>query len=1444
MKEKLQKIDYKILVLIILILTGTILTLTFISLADTGTEKTFEYTDINDSLDEEYYKYLTEESTTNVNYSNIFFNSKGELVYKVLNNPHKGLVYYTGRSYGYSLNNKRYNNGALKKISTNGYSRMYWNDVVTGIDENGNIQVDWRLVDNAIKSAVENNVKMNFRAFATYGPYVKQYTNGKFTDSCTLNTTDNQSYYTCNTANDTETYVVPESIVNYCNSKTTEKYPNPASNKPEQLSCGNLVEYYSWNDGKFYKQWIPNYKNEIFSGLSTQLIKKFTEHLSTTTLEQLGFSGNSKVLGDYVEFVDVGTYGIYGEQHLGFGYNYMNNTAIKNYRKQNNTNPTSDEIKSFSQKSNLSDLKEYTLTGGELYNNYIIPFETAFSTYNNLDHIIIYNSYVNNLYNLDTTSLNYDDYKFYIYGKTGKPESDTTLHAYDKVMDKYERISTRVDGFLVNNAEQKVTLNDAISFNKTKPILLEYVGTAHQANSLMTYMDKLITTTDNQNENNRLKMQKIYNEAKAGNLTYLEMIDYSITSSDEDSLKAFKYKLRDLEAYLGNHLGYYFKIKTAKYKDEINEGEDLDLKVNIVNEGMTRLYTSANLYAAILDQDNNVVALKKASENSNANTWESSKSVDVTVNNILSNKTLSPGIYKLGIGIIEDSSKTPSYLFGSKVEVTDDNWSILGQVTVGEVKHPSVKVVTPSKAVKSLSINSITVNEGLYPLSSENIYQYYLSSSATSLKDGSWNDYNKANLENIGKGLSSRKYLFTKIIKDTAGLDSSNTSNTVTIDGTKYNVFGPITFDNTAPTCTITKSTEELTNKDIILTITGQDNETAPSELEYSLDNGATFSSIRTITLKENKQFMASVRDEAGNIGTCEISVSNIDKELPKIVVEPNGTTLYSKTAKAEVTITDNNSIISKKYLWVQGESEPSNNEITTDIAENNIITKETGTGNNYYLWIKATDKAGNTTKIRTNAFMLDNTGPNVSITQTNNILIVQANDELVPLADQAYSWDNITYTSSNTKVIDKTGTYKVYVKDALGNISTSSITVENITITPPTISINEISKKPVQSHKVILSITNGTNGLDQTNKYEYYLSTSSTTLTGGEFKEYVNKKEFNIGTSLTGIRYLYVRQISDETGINSQSSGNVVTLDGKAYHQFGPYIFDNTNPECKIEKSITKITNKNITLKINGTDETSTNNLQYSLNGKDFDENKERIITTNNTYKAYVKDEAGNFGTCSTVVSNIDKESPKVTIVNNGTNNFRKSVKTKILVTDNNKVTSIKYLWKLGDDEPDNIDIKNSATNNLEISKNDGTGSYYLWVLTTDEAGNITKTKSNAFLLDNTPPTCTIINNNNKLTIEAFDSNSMLSSKPFSWDNKNYQESNTLEIGSEKEYEAFVKDNVGNIGSCKIAISTLVSVPNTKLIINRNLYIVGMLLIISGLGITTYMIIKKKKNV
>lgn len=183
-------------------------------------------------------------------------------------------------------------------------------------------------------------------------------------------------------------------------------------------------------------------------------------------------------------------------------------------------------------------------------------------------------------------------------------------------------------------------------------------------------------------------------------------------------------------------------------------------------------------------------------------------------------------------------------------------------------------------------------------------------------------------------------------------------------------------------------------------------------------------------------------------------------------------------------------------------------------------------------------------------------------------------------------------------------------------------------------------------------------------------------------------------------------------------------------------------------------------------------------------------------------------------------------------------------MVTDNNKVTSIKYLWKLGDDEPDNIDIKNSATNNLEISKNDGTGSYYLWVLTTDEAGNITKTKSNAFLLDNTPPTCTITNNNNKFTIEVFDRNSMLSSKPFSWDNKNYQESNTLEIGSEKEYEAFVKDNVGNIGSCKITISTLVSVPNTKLIINRNLYIVGMLLIISGLGITTYMIIKKKKNV
>ena len=98
---------------------------------------------------------------------------------------------------------------------------------------------------------------------------------------------------------------------------------------------------------------------------------------------------------------------------------------------------------------------------------------------------------------------------------------------------------------------------------------------------------------------------------------------------------------------------------------------------------------------------------------------------------------------------------------------------------------------------------------------------------------------------------------------------------------------------------------------------------------------------------------------------------------------------------------------------------------------------------------------------------------------------------------------------------------------------------------------------------------------LDANNEYQYYMSTSSTKLQGGEWKTYQSGETIEEVRSGSNIYYIFVKPIKDEQG--NESEGNTI-VNGIKYHKSGEYITTNQitlaiNPNGGKYKGITDTT-------------------------------------------------------------------------------------------------------------------------------------------------------------------------------------------------------------------------------------------------------------------------------
>src|SRR5699024_2319577 len=105
----------------------------------------------------------------------------------------------------------------------------------------------------------------------------------------------------------------------------------------------------------------------------------------------------------------------------------------------------------------------------------------------------------------------------------------------------------------------------------------------------------------------------------------------------------------------------------------------------------------------------------------------------------------------------------------------------------------------------------------------------------------------------------------------------------------------------------------------------------------------------------------------------------------------------------------------------------------------------------------------------------------------------------------------------------------------------------------------------------------------------QYYLSTSSTALSGGSWTNYTPGSAITIGSGKTGTFYLFIKTVKDNAG--NTSSGNQ-TISGTSYHRFGSYVLDNTAPTCNISVSGNKNSDgsysDSATITLSGTDQGS----------------------------------------------------------------------------------------------------------------------------------------------------------------------------------------------------------------------------------------------------------------
>ena len=263
-------------------------------------------------------------------------------------------------------------------------------------------------------------------------------------------------------------------------------------------------------------------------------------------------------------------------------------------------------------------------------------------------------------------------------------------------------------------------------------------------------------------------------------------------------------------------------------------------------------------------------------------------------------------------------------------------------------------------------------------------------------------------------------------------------------------------IDRTAPEVTATYSTKELTNGNVEVTLTTD--EDVRSIEGFTKVDDRTYKKTYTSNAKED----VTVYDMAGNKTVVTVEVTNIDKTAPE--VEATYSTKELTNGSVEVTLTANEDVRS-----VSGFTKVDNRTYKKTYTSN---AKED---------VTVYDIAGNKTVVTVEVTNIDKTAPEVKVTYSTKEITYDAVEVTLTANENVQAIEGFTKVDDRTykKTFAKNTDINVDVFDIAGNKTVVNISITNITekptvpeepetpVTPPTEPVTPESPSAVEEPAV-----------------------------------------------------------------------------------------------------------------------------------------------------------------------------------------------------------------------------------------------------------------------------------------------------------------------------------------------------------------------------------------
>ena len=440
-----------------------------------------------------------------------------------------------------------------------------------------------------------------------------------------------------------------------------------------------------------------------------------------------------------------------------------------------------------------------------------------------------------------------------------------------------------------------------------------------------------------------------------------------------------------------------------------------------------------------------------------------------------------------------------------------------------------------------------------------------------------------------------------------------------------------------------TAPTATVSYSKLTITNTNVEATITPSEAITVTNNGGSL----THTFTENGSFTFEFRDAAGNTGTAIATVSNIDKVGPEIsIIGANPQAVVIGTEYIENGATANDAVSGSAA-------------ITIDSAE--VKINEIGS---YRVYYQAADSAGNTSTVFRTVNVVsapDTTAPTATVAYSTLSLTKESVTATITPSEPVTVTNN---SGSLSHVFTDNGSFTFEFTDASGNTGSATATVSNIDKVAPSIVLIGANPQTIALGAAYVEL--GATATDDRSPSLVTAIDSS-----------------SVNTAVIG-SYTVTYSTSDEAGNNATLTRTVNVIEAP----------DTEAPTATVEYSTLAPTFNDVTAYLSPSEAVRmlNNSGRYT-----------RTFSDNGSFTFEFEDAAGNKGSTTAVVTNIDRIAP--TLMLNGDNPQMIALGTPYIelgatVTDNFPGVSVVTI--------------NSSTVNTSVA-----GEYYVSYSAVDVAGN-----------------------------------------------------------------------------------------------------------------------------